>query len=39
MRLVCPTLDRFWYPRGGEPVVGKLGKQQTVKVLACAEGK
>jgi glutamate synthase domain-containing protein 1 len=39
MRLVSPTLDRFWYPRGGEPVVGKLGKQQTVKVLACAEGK
>jgi glutamate synthase domain-containing protein 1 len=36
MRLVSPTLDRFWYPRGGEPVVGKLGKQQTVEVLACA---
>jgi len=39
MRLVSPTLDRFWYPRGGEPVVGKLGKRQTVEVLACAEGK
>jgi glutamate synthase domain-containing protein 1 len=39
MRLVSPTLDKFWYPRGGEPVVGKLGKQQTVEVLACAEGK
>ena len=39
MRLVSPTLDRFWYPRGGEPVVGKLSKRQTVEVLACAEGK
>ena len=39
MRLVSPTLDRIWYPRGGEPVVGKLGKRQTVEVLACAEGK
>jgi glutamate synthase domain-containing protein 1 len=39
MRLVSPTLDRLWYPRGGEPVVGKLGKRQTVEVLACAEGK
>jgi len=39
MRLVSPTLDRFWYPRGGEPVVGKLRKQKTVEVLACAEGE
>jgi glutamate synthase domain-containing protein 1 len=39
MRLVSPMLDRFWYPRGGEPVVGKLGKRQTVEVLACVEGK
>ena len=39
MRLVSPTLDRFWYPRGGEPVVGRLGKRQAVEALACAEGK
>jgi glutamate synthase domain-containing protein 1 len=39
MRLVSPTLDRFWYPRGGEPVVGKLGNRKAVEVLACAEGK
>jgi hypothetical protein len=32
-------LDRFWYPRGGEPVVGKLGERKAVEVLACAEGK
>ncbi len=24
MRLVSPNLDRCWYPRGGEPVIGKL---------------
>ncbi len=39
MRLVSPTLDRFWYPRGGEPVVGKLGDRKAVEVLACAEGQ
>jgi glutamate synthase domain-containing protein 1 len=37
MRLVSPTLDRFWYPRGGEPVVGKLRNQQTVEVLNVME--
>jgi glutamate synthase domain-containing protein 1 len=39
MRLVSPMLDRFWYPRGGEPVVGKLGKRQTVEVLAHVGGE
>jgi glutamate synthase domain-containing protein 1 len=39
MRLVSPTLDRFWYLRGGEPVVGKLGKRQTVEVLASVGGE
>ncbi len=38
MRLVSPTLDKFWYPRGGEPVVGKLRSQKVVEVLASAEG-
>ncbi len=33
MRLVSPTLDKFWYPRGGEPVIGKLHHQQEVEVL------
>jgi glutamate synthase domain-containing protein 1 len=37
MRLVSPTLDKFWYPRGGEPVVGKLRSQKAVEVLASAE--
>ncbi len=39
MRLVSPTLDSFWYPRGGEPVVGKLAKRQTVEVLAHVGGE
>jgi glutamate synthase domain-containing protein 1 len=37
MRLVSPTLDRFWYPRGGEPVVGKLRSQKAVEVLNVVE--
>ena len=24
MRLISPKLDKFWSPRGGEPVIGKL---------------
>jgi glutamate synthase domain-containing protein 1 len=36
MRLVSPKLDRFWYPRGGEPVVGKLRSQKTVETVTSA---
>ncbi|MBI2872919.1 MAG: glutamine amidotransferase family protein [Chloroflexi bacterium] len=25
IRLVCPQLDRVWKPRGGEPVIGRIG--------------
>ena len=39
IRLVSPTLDKFWYPRGGEPVVGKLRNQKTVEVLASVGGE
>jgi glutamate synthase domain-containing protein 1 len=28
IRLVSPQLDKFWAPRGGEPVVGKLRNPQ-----------
>jgi hypothetical protein len=34
---VSPALDRFWYPRGGEPVVGKLHSKKTVEVLNVVE--
>jgi glutamate synthase domain-containing protein 1 len=33
MRLVCPNLDRFWAPRGGEPVVGKLRNPELLEAL------
>ena len=33
MRLVSPVLDRCWAPRGGEPVVGRLGSSQVQGVL------
>jgi glutamate synthase domain-containing protein 1 len=32
MRLVSPELDKFWCPRGGEPVVARL-KNTTLKPL------
>jgi glutamate synthase domain-containing protein 1 len=31
MRLVSPTLDQVWSPRGGEPVVGKLRSQKAIE--------
>ncbi|MCW4044670.1 MAG: glutamine amidotransferase family protein [Candidatus Bathyarchaeota archaeon] len=37
MRLVSPTLDRVWYPRGGEPVVGKLRSREHVELLKVVE--
>lgn len=39
IRLVSPVLDRVWYPRGGEPVVGKLGERPAIEMLACKEEK
>jgi glutamate synthase domain-containing protein 1 len=37
MRLVSPTLDKFWNPRGGEPVIGRVGKPKPVEVKASPE--
>jgi glutamate synthase domain-containing protein 1 len=39
MRLVSPNLDKFWCPRGGEPVVGRLktSNPKTAEVLAGGE--
>ena len=39
IRLVSPTLDKFWFPRGGEPVVGKLRNQKKVEILAHVGGE
>jgi glutamate synthase domain-containing protein 1 len=37
MRLVSPVLDKYWNPRGGEPVIGRLGSRKAVEVLATVE--
>ena len=37
MRLVSPQLDKFWYPRGGEPVVGKLRNPQANDIVKSVE--
>jgi glutamate synthase domain-containing protein 1 len=37
MRLVSPQLDKFWYPRGGEPVVGKLRNPQAIDLVKSVE--
>jgi glutamate synthase domain-containing protein 1 len=34
MRLVSPTLDRVWSPRGGEPVVGRLRDPKALEMAA-----
>jgi glutamate synthase domain-containing protein 1 len=36
MRLVCPNLDKFWAPRGGEPVVGRLRNPEVLEALTGA---
>jgi glutamate synthase domain-containing protein 1 len=39
IRLVSPQLDKYWNPRGGEPVIGRVGSRQTVQVAAPLEAK
>jgi predicted RNA-binding Zn-ribbon protein involved in translation (DUF1610 family) len=36
MRLVSPKLDKFWCPRGGEPVVARLNNcsKRSTEILA-----
>jgi len=34
IRFVSPVLDASWNPRGGEPVVGRLGSRKVIEVLA-----
>jgi glutamate synthase domain-containing protein 1 len=31
IRLVSPTLDRLWAPRGGEPVIGRVGGKKIIE--------
>jgi glutamate synthase domain-containing protein 1 len=37
IRLVSPTLDRYWNPRGGEPVIGRVGSKKPVEVKPSVE--
>jgi glutamate synthase domain-containing protein 1 len=37
MRLVSPQLNKFWAPRGGEPVVARL-KNMSPKTLEALAG-
>jgi glutamate synthase domain-containing protein 1 len=39
MRLVSPVLDKYWNPRGGEPVIGRVGSRRVIEVLASVEGQ
>jgi glutamate synthase domain-containing protein 1 len=37
MRLVSPKLDRLWTPRGGEPVIGRVGGKKLIEAVATLE--
>jgi glutamate synthase domain-containing protein 1 len=39
VRLVSPVLDKYWNPRGGEPVIGRLGDRKAVEVWASVEAR
>ena len=39
IRLVSPKLDRFWNPRGGEPVIGRVGYRKPVEIALKAEAQ
>jgi len=33
IRLICPDLEKAWIPRGGEPIVGKLGQIRVDQII------
>jgi glutamate synthase domain-containing protein 1 len=37
IRLVSPQLDRLWAPRGGEPVIGRVGGRKIVELASKVE--
>ncbi len=37
IRLVSPQLDKFWNPRGGEPIVGRVGNRGIVDASLALE--
>lgn len=39
IRLVSPELDRSWNPRGGEPVIGRIGNRKPIEIATKVEAK
>jgi glutamate synthase domain-containing protein 1 len=39
IRFVSPVLDKSWNPRGGEPVIGRVGSRKVIEVSASVEEK
>jgi glutamate synthase domain-containing protein 1 len=39
IRLVSPMLDKYWNPRGGEPVIGRVGNHKVIEVLTSVEAQ
>jgi glutamate synthase domain-containing protein 1 len=37
IRLVSPMLDKLWTPRGGEPIVGRVGDKKGIEIQAETE--
>jgi len=37
IRLVSPKLDKLWAPRGGEPVIGRVGEKKLAEIAAKVE--
>jgi glutamate synthase domain-containing protein 1 len=39
IRFVSPVLDKYWNPRGGEPVIGRVGGRKSIEISASVEGQ
>jgi glutamate synthase domain-containing protein 1 len=39
IRLVSPVLDKYWNPRGGEPVIGRVGSRKVIELLTSVEAQ
>ncbi len=39
IRLVSPQLDKLWTPRGGEPIIGRVGGKKLIELSSKQEAK
>jgi len=39
IRLVSPQLDKLWTPRGGEPIIGRVGGKKLIELSSKKEAK